>query len=501
MPSPTSQSALVGRLPEGALLDAHPEAVGDRLVQRAGLALVVEPGRVLRDRVRELVAEHVDRRGEPAEDGAVAVAEHQLRAVPERVVVVLLVVDGEHDRAEFPSYDDRANASAYVESVAVTPSAASSTAGSPDAASPAERTTWPGRVEPFLAVCTTQAAGPPPPPRRPTPSTEALASRSSWSCASVSRQWSAPPDATTRRSARGGREGRSCRTRDSCTFPTPSRRHPHDRSHPDTAAPRLTTGKVRRGAGARDKPLVPRPGRLQTCELKMLPLGGKGRPWRSAHFSLHVSPAVPFRHPGRAGCTWRSCADFRQVWSPCISPAPHWGGGHRTMGRIRPPCSVWPWPQRRRAGRRIRSRPTPARATTVPRPSATRRATEGATGYAVSWGETCTSHGRRATQRCSRGSSPGPTPSDSVTDAWSCGRTPVFMFGDVRAYPSGVGLRPRHGARDVPRRRWCATTAGPSRRSRPRLQRVRLPAAAGPKLDDEILMIKGETAIRLLAAR
>ena len=94
-PGPDQPVRLVdGVLAEQPLLEAGGEDVGDRLVERARLALVDQPGGVLGDRVGELVAEHVDRLGEPVEDLAVAVAEDQLRAVPERVVVVAPVVDG-----------------------------------------------------------------------------------------------------------------------------------------------------------------------------------------------------------------------------------------------------------------------------------------------------------------------------------------------------------------------------------------------------------------------
>ena len=97
-PAPISQSASAGGLAEQPLLEAGGEDVGDRLVERAGLVAVDQPGGVLGDGVGELVAEHVDRLGEPAEDLPVAVAEDQLGAVPERVVVVLPVVHGQADR-------------------------------------------------------------------------------------------------------------------------------------------------------------------------------------------------------------------------------------------------------------------------------------------------------------------------------------------------------------------------------------------------------------------
>ena len=79
---------LVDGLAEQPLLEAAAEDVTDRLVEGPGLALVAQPGGVLGDGVRQLVAQHVDRLGEPVEELAVAVAEHQLGAVPEGVVVV-----------------------------------------------------------------------------------------------------------------------------------------------------------------------------------------------------------------------------------------------------------------------------------------------------------------------------------------------------------------------------------------------------------------------------
>src|SRR5919198_1307066 len=84
---------LVGLLAELVLLDERAEHVGDRLVQSAGLAEVEETERLLRHPVRQLVADDVDRLGEPGEKLAVAVAEHHPLAVPEGVVVVLSEMD------------------------------------------------------------------------------------------------------------------------------------------------------------------------------------------------------------------------------------------------------------------------------------------------------------------------------------------------------------------------------------------------------------------------
>ena len=88
---------LMDVLAEHPLLGAAGEDVGHRLVEGARLVAVDQPGSVLGDGVGQLVAEHVDRLGEPVEDPPVAVAEHQLGAVPERVDVVAAVVDRHHD--------------------------------------------------------------------------------------------------------------------------------------------------------------------------------------------------------------------------------------------------------------------------------------------------------------------------------------------------------------------------------------------------------------------
>ncbi len=83
-----------GVLAERVLLDQHPEHVGDRLVERPGLAGVRQGCGVLDDAVGELVADHVEAGGEPAEDLPVPVAEDHAGAVPEGVLVTLAVVDG-----------------------------------------------------------------------------------------------------------------------------------------------------------------------------------------------------------------------------------------------------------------------------------------------------------------------------------------------------------------------------------------------------------------------
>ncbi len=97
-PSTDQPVGLVGALAEQPLLEAGRDDVGDVLVERAGLVRVHEAGGVLGQRVRQLVAQHVDGLGEPVEDHAVAVAEDELGAVPERVGVVAAVVHAQRHR-------------------------------------------------------------------------------------------------------------------------------------------------------------------------------------------------------------------------------------------------------------------------------------------------------------------------------------------------------------------------------------------------------------------
>ncbi len=85
---------VAGVLAQRVLLHQRAEDVGERFVEGAGLAAVVQPGGELGDAVREFVADDVQAGGEVAEDDAVPVAEHHPLPVPERVVVVVPVVDG-----------------------------------------------------------------------------------------------------------------------------------------------------------------------------------------------------------------------------------------------------------------------------------------------------------------------------------------------------------------------------------------------------------------------
>ena len=81
------------RLTERPLLNERTEDVRNRLVQRAGLIVVFECRGRTRYAMRQLVAHNVDGNRETVEDRPVAVAEHHLRAVPERVVVLVPEMD------------------------------------------------------------------------------------------------------------------------------------------------------------------------------------------------------------------------------------------------------------------------------------------------------------------------------------------------------------------------------------------------------------------------
>jgi len=67
---------LVGGLAELVLLDEHAEDVAEALVERAGLAPVLETALELGHAVEELVPDDVERARETQEQRAVTVAEH-----------------------------------------------------------------------------------------------------------------------------------------------------------------------------------------------------------------------------------------------------------------------------------------------------------------------------------------------------------------------------------------------------------------------------------------
>ena len=95
--------------PSCVLLDQRAEDVGDRLVERAGLALVVEAGR--RTAVTPWVSSWPmtsSEMREAVEQLAVAVAEDHLAAVPEGVVVVAAVVHDAEQRQALRRRSSRA---------------------------------------------------------------------------------------------------------------------------------------------------------------------------------------------------------------------------------------------------------------------------------------------------------------------------------------------------------------------------------------------------------
>ena len=74
------------------------EAVGHAFIEAAGIVGIIELQAVLRDAVRELMADHVIALREVDEDRIVAVAIDHLRAVPHRIVEPVAVMDRRHHR-------------------------------------------------------------------------------------------------------------------------------------------------------------------------------------------------------------------------------------------------------------------------------------------------------------------------------------------------------------------------------------------------------------------
>jgi hypothetical protein len=98
------------------LLHEDAEDIGEMFVQRARLILVDQRGGVLRDAVRQFVADDVERFGEAVEQLSVAVAVDHLLPVPQRVRVVHAVVNRGVER-ETASVDGAASVNLRVEIV------------------------------------------------------------------------------------------------------------------------------------------------------------------------------------------------------------------------------------------------------------------------------------------------------------------------------------------------------------------------------------------------
>ena len=85
---------LIRGLVQGPLLYERAEHIRHGFVQRAGLILIAELGRKLRDAVRQLMGDDFDRAGEIAENLSVAIAVDHLLAVPKGIVVILAIMNG-----------------------------------------------------------------------------------------------------------------------------------------------------------------------------------------------------------------------------------------------------------------------------------------------------------------------------------------------------------------------------------------------------------------------
>ena len=86
-------------LAEHLLFGHRGKNVADALVQGAGLVLISQSDGELGDTVRVLVRHHIHRLGEAVKDLPISIAKDQLSSVPECVVVITPVVDGDGDRA------------------------------------------------------------------------------------------------------------------------------------------------------------------------------------------------------------------------------------------------------------------------------------------------------------------------------------------------------------------------------------------------------------------
>lgn len=74
------------------------EAVGQALVETAGLLVVFKLQRVLREAMRQLMADHIHSRSQVDEQLAIAIPVNHLQAVPHRIVVFVAIVHGGHQR-------------------------------------------------------------------------------------------------------------------------------------------------------------------------------------------------------------------------------------------------------------------------------------------------------------------------------------------------------------------------------------------------------------------
>ena len=86
--------SLFGGLAQYMLLDQYTEHVRYRFIERPGLIGVKEPGFTFDHAVGQFVADQIQGASEALEDFAIAVAEHHLRTVPERILVLLPVMHG-----------------------------------------------------------------------------------------------------------------------------------------------------------------------------------------------------------------------------------------------------------------------------------------------------------------------------------------------------------------------------------------------------------------------
>ena len=167
MPSPISQSASSAVWPSSRCLRQEPNTSETDSLSAPGLALVGQAGGVLGDRVGQLVAEHVDRLGEPARRPCRRRRRRPAGCRPRRrcrspARSAPWRPPGRPGRRRTRGRRPRENSAR----VASTPTYASSTAGSPDAGSPARPHQLAGQVGAVVRRCAPRTAARPPRRRR-----------------------------------------------------------------------------------------------------------------------------------------------------------------------------------------------------------------------------------------------------------------------------------------------------------------------------------------------
>jgi len=160
---PDQPIRLIHGLTGGMLLHERPEHVGERLGQRSRLAPVNEVPLAMQHAVRELVTRDVDRRRVAGDHDPVAVTVHHLRAVPERIVVLIAIMNRTNE--VHPAPVDGVTSKHVVPKRMHAPAASNArfVSASSHGGCPSTRISTPGTVADHaqLKTCRTSGCGPP----------------------------------------------------------------------------------------------------------------------------------------------------------------------------------------------------------------------------------------------------------------------------------------------------------------------------------------------------